>query len=182
MTTVALEWCLDDFRALLKIQLVCHIQIYFTMTIAMVGLFGVADNEPSVASDVNGIGDENWSHPVEDPYGRHSSVEQLISFSRDRIIDTNRIWITKALQILNVSVVALSSLGLATTLLLIAGLFKVIDYIDSICIYLLVIPVIKPNRQNVEWKWSYDGLLYKVGVGHWPLTNDMSLTILTHVP
>jgi len=93
----------------------------------MVGIFGVVDTIPSVMSTENfnvtplSEDDSGWVPLAQE---RHSNDSRIIDDYPNADIETNQTHMSEALQILNVFVVVLSSFGLASTFLLLLGLFK----------------------------------------------------------
>ena len=109
-------------------------QIYFIVTIVMVGIFGVVDTDSSLVNvdslNLTSVYDDIWATSV-DGYGQQANDSNAVAGAADAAdapdMDTSQIHMSQALHVLNVCVLLLSSLGLFSTFLLITGLIQVID-------------------------------------------------------
>ena len=100
----------------------------------MVGIFGVVDTDSSLVNvdslNLTSVYDDIWATSV-DGYGQQANDSNAVAGAADAAdapdMDTSQIHMSQALHVLNVCVLLLSSLGLFSTFLLIAGLIQVID-------------------------------------------------------
>jgi len=97
----------------------------------MVGIFGVVDTDSSLVNvdslNLTSVYDDIWATSV-DGYGQQANDSNAVAGAADAAdapdMDTSQIHMSQALHVLNVCVLLLSSLGLFSTFLLIAGLIQ----------------------------------------------------------
>ena len=105
-------------------------QLYFIVTIIMVGIFGVVDTNPSLMNldslNLTSMYDGIWLPVFDGNSYKNNATWTLDDHIGVVDIDTSQTHLSSASHVLSICVLALSSLGLASTFLLLFALVKVI--------------------------------------------------------